>query len=306
MACNEEIQNAVTLLSRMLGPEIEIAVDLQRDLPDVAGDPAQFETALVNLAVNARDAMEGRGHILIRTRLAGPQKNDAASAQPVPDQHVVISFQDDGPGMSPEVVRRAFEPLFTTKTGGKGTGFGLAMVYNFARQHGGQARIQSEPGFGTTVQIWLPVDTASIRTVRPVQETTGALPEVGGNRRILLVDDDKEVREPIAEQLRHSGYHVTEADRARQAIDLLERSPDFDLLITDVIMPGDLNGADLASLARERWPDLPVLVITGYPQAALREQQHSLQDFVVLNKPVRRAALLQQVASMLGENNEAS
>jgi len=296
---NERIASFVQLLHRTLGAEIEIGLELQDDLWSVHCDLGELEAAVMNLAVNARDAMEGRGNIVISTRnVTRRGKEDDLAPNVLPGDFVMIAVTDSGGGMTAEVLRRAFEPLFTTKSVGKGTGFGLAMVYGFTTQAGGYTAIESELGTGTTVRLYLPRhDGVPELSPEVVAEQREQAP--GERNHILLVDDNNEARIAYAMQLRNAGYRVDEGDNAQAAIDFLESDATVDLVVTDVIMPGELNGADLAYLVQQRCPQIAVIVISGYPDEALLKQRKLLDDFTILRKPLRKRDLLKEVWSKL-------
>src|SRR6202011_4605594 len=240
---NSIIVEMTEMLGRSIGPAVEIGHALASELWRVLVDTSQIETALLNVALNARDAMPGGGMVLIETA------NVSASSEELPEEIarqdcVLVSVRDAGTGMSPEVLERAFEPFFTTKEVGKGTGLGLSMVFGVVRQSGGTVRIHSRLREGTTVQIYLPraIETATFGTgrARPPRAATGA--------RILVVDDDPDVRWIIAQDLQEIGYVVTEADSGRAALAILEQDTPCDLMVADLVMP-ELSGLDTLRLA---------------------------------------------------------
>ena len=300
--CNGRLHAIAALLRRSLGPQIELVLDPAQNLWPVRCDPALLETAVMNLAINASDAMGGRGRIHVQTRNVAYDPGDPLPPGAVPGDQVVISVTDHGTGMSEEVRQRAFEPLFTTKAEGKGTGFGLAMVYSFARRSGGYAAIYSELGHGTTVRIHLPRDLSGRAEDEDVQPCEPA--DVRGVR-VLLVDDNEEARTLLARMLTEAGLSVDTCGSAAEALLRLDGQQAFDLIVTDVIMPGDINGADLAYEVRAMWPSLPVLVISGFPVESLRSRQTLLQDFEILNKPFRKAELLSRIGKLLAEAGQA-
>lgn len=296
--CNGRLGAIAALLRRSLGPQIELVLDPAQNLWPVRCDPALLETAVMNLAINASDAMDGRGRIHVQTRNAAYDPDDPLPPGAVPGDQVVIAVTDHGTGMSEAVRQRAFEPLFTTKPEGKGTGFGLAMVYSFARGSGGYADIYSEPGHGTTVRIHLPRDLSGRIEDEEMQPCEPA--DIRGVR-VLLVDDNEEARTLLARMLTDAGLSVDTCGSAAEALLRLDGPPAFDLVVTDVIMPGEINGADLAYAVRARWPSLPVLVISGFPVESLQSRQTLLQDFDILNKPFRKAELLARIGKLLAE-----
>ncbi|AVR96615.1 response regulator [Pseudoduganella armeniaca] len=276
----------------LLGKSIELQARVGPDVDCVVGDASQMEMALLNLAINARDAMPGGGRIVFdASRAAAPAELAAAS------DFVRIAVTDNGSGMSPEVAARVFEPFFTTKGVGKGTGLGLSQVYGMAHQSGGTAQVTSQPGAGTTIAIWLP---AAAR-----QAAQEGLPELGSDAlagaRVLLVEDDDFVRAGMADALMTLGCDVTQASSGTEGLSALEQARP-DLMLTDYLMPG-MTGAELARHARKRYPDLPVLVATGY--ADMAAIQAALGEGTVLKKPFQLAELANVVRRSLREVTNA-
>jgi CheY-like chemotaxis protein len=275
------------MLRRSIGPAVEIRHALASELWRVLVDTSQIETALLNVTLNARDAMPGGGMVLIETA------NINASSEELPEEVarqdcVLVSVRDSGTGMSPEVLERAFEPFFTTKEVGKGTGLGLSMVFGVVRQSGGTVRIRSRLREGTTVQIYLPraIEAAGFGTghARPDRTAEGA--------HILVVDDDPDVRWIIAQDLQEIGYVVTEADSGRAALEILERDTPCDLMVADLVMP-ELSGLDTLRLARRTRPDLKVLFASGY--ADLSRFGANLASHSLLKKPFKPGTLAEAV-----------
>ena len=257
------------LLARSLGEMVELEVVASGRLWTVEADPNQLESALVNLAVNARDAMEGGGRLTIETANVRLDEGYAARhAEVAAGQYVVIAVTDTGSGMERGVLERVFEPFFTTKPVDKGTGLGLSMVYGFVKQSGGHIKLYSEPGEGTTVKIYLPRHHGPATEEDTAEEHT---PRADRERRetLLVVEDDDDVRAYSVELLRELGYHVLEAHDGPSALRLLERhARPLDLLFTDVVMPG-MSGRELADAARARQPGLKVLFTTGYARNSI-------------------------------------
>lgn len=285
------VEDMRDLLERSLGPMIDVALDIPERLPAVTVDPHQLELAILNLAVNARDAMNGRGGLVISAT-----RDDLAEGQVsgVPaGQYVSLSVEDNGSGMSADVLGRCLEPFFSTKGVGKGTGLGLSMVQGLAAQSGGGIGIDSTPGNGTRVTIWLPLShtRAEDEEAAPVEE-----PQAPRPTHVLLVDDEEMVRHTTALQLRDLGYRVTEADSASTALRLLDDGLEPDILVTDHLMPGR-TGAQLVDDLRQRAPALPVLVITGYSNLTPAQTE----GIEVLAKPFRRAELAERVAQLVGK-----
>jgi signal transduction histidine kinase len=288
---NSIIVEMTEMLRRSIGPAVEIRHALASELWRVLVDTSQIETALLNVTLNARDAMPGGGMVLIETA------NINASSEELPEEVarqdcVLVSVRDSGTGMSPEVLERAFEPFFTTKEVGKGTGLGLSMVFGVVRQSGGTVRIRSRLREGTTVQIYLPraVETAAFGTghARPTRAAEGA--------HILVVDDDPDVRWIIAQDLQEIGYVVTEADSGRAALEILERDTPCDLMVADLVMP-ELSGLDTLRLARRTRPDLKVLFASGY--ADLSRFGANLASHAFLKKPFKPETLAEAVQNAL-------
>jgi PAS domain S-box-containing protein len=285
---NAVIAGMRDLLSRTIGTNIRVRTDLDPELWPALVDPTQIEIAVLNLAINARDAMPLGGSLTIETRnLRG---GTAAVPGEIGNRDCIrISVRDTGTGMSEEVLRSAVEPFFTTKEVGKGSGLGLSQVYGMARQSNGALQIESQPGAGTTVHLYLP--RAEAEDGAAAERRTGAAtPEAGG--RILVVDDDPGVREVTVQMLRQIGYGVVEADSGQAALDALARGEIYDLVLIDVAMPG-LNGIETVRRARERWPGLRVLYVTGY--ADFRAADRRTGDDPLIKKPFRLAELRAEV-----------
>ena len=279
------------MLRRSIGPTVEIRHALASELWPVLVDTGQIETAFLNVALNARDAVPGGGMVLIETA------NIGATSEELPKEvagHdcVLVSVRDTGTGMSSEVLERAFEPFFTTKEVGKGTGLGLSMVFGVVRQSGGTVRIRSRLGEGTAVQIYLPraieITTSGKRRAR--------LARAAKEAHILVVDDDPDVRWIIAQDLQEIGYVVTEADSGRAALEILERDTPCDLMVADLVMP-ELSGLDTLRLARRTRPDLKVLFASGY--ADLSRFGVNLGNHALLKKPFKPETLAEAVQTAL-------
>ncbi|MGI4859652.1 MAG: response regulator, partial [Janthinobacterium lividum] len=289
------LRGLTELLQRALGPEIRL--DLTLHAPDAAimGDAIQFEAAVLNQAINARDAMGGVGQIDIRTRVA-PLRGDASLAD---GDYLVLDVRDDGPGMPAAVVERAFEPFFTTKADGKGSGLGLAQVYGFALSAGGVARIRSQAGAGTTITSWLRIVSAGTDPgPAPAPRTASGPAAEGGGTEVLLVDDDPDIRALLGELLHDSGYRVRTASNARDALDAVGLAPP-DIVLTDCAMR-DVSGGDLAHALRARRVDLPVVFMTGYADREAIVANLGLgPDVILLQKPLRLEELTAGLALAL-------
>jgi signal transduction histidine kinase/CheY-like chemotaxis protein len=290
---NERITNTENLLRRAIGEQIEVVSLLSPLLDPVEVDPAQFEAAILNLAINSRDAMAEGGRITIETHNVTVDRQRAAADPDItPGPYVMIAVSDSGTGMSPAVQARAFDPFFTTKEAGKGSGLGLSQVYGFAKTAGGFVRIYSELGIGTTVKLYLP--QSATRPASRERSAETVLPSTGGGS-ILLVEDDEDVLAVTAESLRELGYEVVAAADAARALEILRGDQPIDLLFSDVIIPGGTNGAQLAVTARHVRPELKVLLGSGYTAAAL-SLEHGLPDNLnVVGKPYQRDELAKKL-----------
>ena len=290
------------LLRRTLGEQIEIEAILADDLWTTSVDRAQFEAALVNLCVNARDAMPHGGRLLIET--ANTELDLAYAAENVgvvPGQYVMLAVSDTGTGMPPEILRKVFEPFFTTKGVGKGTGLGLSMVYGFIKQSNGHIKIYSEVGRGTTIRMYMPRSDGPTSADRPAAT---AMPR--GTERILLVEDDGQVRSSVLAQLRSLGYAATEVAGPQAALERLSGTESFDLMLTDVIMPG-MDGPTLAAKVAEQLPGLKVIFMSGYSENAARSHDLVAPKSHVLSKPFRKIDLALRLREVLdAETGEAT
>jgi signal transduction histidine kinase/ActR/RegA family two-component response regulator len=277
-----QIEGMRVLLDRSLREDISVALDLDEDLWPVEVDPSQLEVALLNIAVNARDAMPNGGLITLEGRNIG-----SLSDGEMQGDYVRLSITDEGQGMPRETLRRVFEPFFTTKGVGKGTGLGLAQVYGFTRASGGDVRVDSEPGHGATVSLYLPRSAkAPAPATIPEQPRPSQRDERHG--RVLLVEDEDSVAALVAEMLHELGYDVQRAASAASALRMLDAERDFILVFSDMVMPGRMNGMELAREVSQRRPDLPVVLTTGFSEAAAQARE---QGFRLLMKPYRIEAL---------------
>jgi PAS domain S-box-containing protein len=270
------------MLRRTLGARIEVRLVLEDHLPAVTADPGMLDTALLNLAVNARDAMPEGGQLTLEAHRESLDADYAArEAEVTPGEYVQIAVSDDGAGMPPEVLGRAFEPFFTTKDSSKGSGLGLSLVYGFVKQSGGHIKAYSEPGLGTTIKLYLPTVVDASLPPAPVVDATIR----GGDETILVVEDDDEVRAVAVGFLDRLGYRVLQAGDAPTALEQLERHRDIALLFTDVVLRGEANGPDLAREARRRYPGLEVLFTSGYARNALPARSELDGPIELLGKP---------------------
>jgi PAS domain S-box-containing protein len=289
------------MLRRSLGEEIEVELVISGGLWNTAVDVAQVENAVLNLAINARDAMAAGG---ARSGRLTIEANNAVlddlycrnHADVAPGQYVMLGVTDTGAGMAPEVLRQAFEPFFSTKDEGKGSGLGLSMVYGFVKQSGGHVKIYSEPGQGTTVKIYLPRSLAAEDTLAPVAEPQ---PAVGGTETILVAEDDEAVRTTVVEMLTDLGYRVLKAADAASALAVVESGVPIDVLFTDVVMPGTLRSPELARMARERLPNLAVLFTSGYTENSIVHGGRLDPGVELLGKPYTRESLARRIRQVL-------
>lgn len=301
---NKLVAGTTELLQRTLGETIEVETVTAGGLWRCKVDPAQVESVLLNLAVNARDAMPGGGKLTIETANARLDDDYAAAhAEVTPGQYVMLAVTDDGTGMPAEIAERAFEPFFTTKDAGHGTGLGLSMIYGFVKQSEGHVKIYSEVGHGTTVRVYLPRSREQESVVLdepPVEEK-----EPGSLETILVVEDDADVRQLAVNMLQSLGYVAVEAVDADSALTALDQRPEIVLLFTDVVLPGGTNGAELARAARQRYPDLKVLYTSGYTDNAIIHKGVLDEDAEMINKPFRKAALARKIRSILDRGRGA-
>lgn len=297
---NDMINGMTGMLRRSLGEQVHIAVIQAQGLPRAMADPTQLETALLNLAVNARDAMPGGGTLTIETASAAFDAHHAALEGDVqPGRYVMLAVSDTGVGMAAEVRARAFEPFFTTKDTGKGSGLGLAMVYGFVKQSGGHVKIYSEPGIGTTVKLYLPEIAASAEHPTPAPAMPRSLPS--GTETVLVVEDEEDVRQLACRVLTGLGYRVLQASDGKSALGVLAREPVVDLLFTDVVLPGGLNGPQIAQQARARRPGLPVLYTSGYTGNAIQQLEGEAAAVRLISKPYAIEELAQMVRTALDQ-----
>lgn len=291
------------MLRHALGEGVEIETIVGGGLWNSFVDPAQVENALLNLAINARDAMDGQGQLTVEVGNAFLDADYVLGHDEVEaGQYVMLAVSDTGCGMTPEIVEKVFEPFFSTKVEGKGSGLGLSMVYGFVKQSGGHVKIYSEPGEGTTVRIYLPRSLASEDA--EVQIATG--PVVGGSETVLVVEDDEEVRATVVEMLADLGYNVVKAPDADAALIIVESGMPIDILFTDVVMPGTLKSPELARRARERLPNIAVLFTSGYTENSIVHGGKLDAGVELLSKPYTREALARRLRHVVANRQQAS
>ena len=297
---NEVVLKTTSLLRRTLGEQIALSTILEPDLWQTKSDPGQIESAIVNLALNARDAMPKGGKLIIETaNITVDDEGISRLRRPElrPGDYVEISVSDTGIGMKPEIQQRAFEPFFTTKSRGHGTGLGLSMIHGFARQSGGDVTMSSQEGHGTTVKLYLPrlegyQSAAKTRSVKEGQRSSG--------ERILVVEDDERVRNLTVKRLTELGYEVLQASDGVMAINMLEEGLRVNLVFTDVIMPGGISGFDVVRHAMELHPQTKALMTSGYTEDVAVDQGHVVGSAIrLLRKPYRQAELKQIIREIL-------
>jgi signal transduction histidine kinase len=296
---NRLVSATAELLRRTLGEAIAIRTAFGRQIWTADADPSQVESALVNLSINARDAMPGGGALTIET--ANVTLDDvyvADNPDATAGDYVMLAVTDTGTGMPPDVVRRVFEPFFTTKPVGQGTGLGLSMVYGFAKQSGGHVKIYSEPGHGTTVRLYLPKAKAQ-HAAEPIADPGAGGSLQGNDEVVLVVEDNEDVRSVTARQLGILGYRVIEAETAPEAMRVIDGDARVDVMFTDVVMPGGVSGFDLAEHARARRPDLGILFTSGFTEVSLRNNAALEQSAGLLSKPYRLEALARKIREAL-------
>jgi CheY-like chemotaxis protein len=300
---NRTVPDITELLQRTLGEHIEIETVLGGGQWNAMIDQAQLENALLNLAINARDAMPDGGRLTIETSIAHLDRSYATSNPDVEaGQYVLVAVSDTGAGMAPEIVARAFDPFFTTKADGRGSGLGLSMVYGFIKQSGGHVAIYSEVGQGTTVKLYLPRTGEDVREAGVAVDYAQALPE--GSETVLVVEDDPDVRAYVESALGMLGYKVDLAVDGPQMLQRLDGMSRMDLLLTDVVLPGGMNGAEVAVAVRERFPGVKVLFTSGYAENAIFHHGRLDEGVELLSKPYTVDALAHRVRLILDRADE--
>jgi PAS domain S-box-containing protein len=295
---NALVRSMEELMRRTLGVNIELKTQLEPAIPAAFTDTNQLESAMLNLAINARDAMEGGGRLTIATQLVLLAERYTSNHEELePGQYLSLNVSDTGVGMTPDVMTKAFDPFFTTKAIGKGTGLGLSMIYGYARQSGGHVRIESEPGQGTTVRLYLPVHQSAVEPVLVPAPPVPQTPQ-GHGESVLVVEDEPGVRLVVLDVLEELGYRTHEAIDATSALSIVEAGIHLDLLVSDVGLPG-INGRQLAEMVRSQRPGLKVLFITGYAGEAAVRGKFLDDGMDMLSKPFTIDELAQKIEQML-------
>jgi PAS domain S-box-containing protein len=294
---NKLVQGMDELIRRTVGPAVTVKVASAAGLWPVLADPNQLENALLNLCINARDAMPDGGDLIIETGNRLLEDSEARGLELQAGEYVSLSVADTGGGMTPDIIARAFDPFFTTKPIGEGTGLGLSMVYGFVRQSGGQARIDSEPGHGAKVSLYLPRYAGG----DPVNEPAAGAQKAqrGDGETVLVVDDERSVRVLANEVLEELGYNVLEAENGASGLKILESPRRIDLLITDVGLPGGMNGRQLADAALITRPNLKILFITGYAENSVISKGHLKPGMRILTKPFSFETLCRRIKELI-------
>jgi CheY-like chemotaxis protein len=295
------VRDMTDLLRHTLGERVEIDSMVSGGLWNTLADPSRIENAIINLAVNARDAMPEGGKLTIEVANAFLDDNYSAQHTEVTaGQYVMLAVSDTGHGMTHDVVAHAFEPFYTTKPEGQGTGLGLSQVYGFVKQSGGHIKIYSEPGQGTTIKIYLP------RTRREEEKADhlNMDPVMGGRESVLVVEDDEGVRAAVVDMLNELGYRVLQAANASKALEIVAGPEHIDLIFTDVVMPGPINTREFGRRAVEMRPNVLVLYTSGYTQNAIVHNGSLDDDVHLLSKPYRRDDLARKIRSMLASDRK--
>jgi CheY-like chemotaxis protein len=296
---NELVADMTDMLRRTLGETIEIDVAGGDDLLRCDADPGQLENAILNLALNGRDAMPRGGRLTIETANVKLDGTDVAARNDVsPGEYVMIAVSDTGTGMSPDVIDHAFDPFFTTKGVGAGSGLGLSMVHGFINQSGGFVTIDSTEGVGTKVNLYLP---RSRQTRTTAQRSANEKDPVSQGEMVLVVEDDSDVRKMTVNMLADLGYRTIEAGNGKQAIEVLQRPGEIDLLFTDVVLPGDMSGIRIAEEAARRCPGIKILLTSGYAETVLDQHGPVAENIQLIKKPFRKATLAQTVRVVLDQ-----
>jgi len=296
------IRDMADILPRTLGPDIEMKYDIKEQIPNVLVDPSGLENVFLNLAINARDAMPNGGKFYITTDVLHLTEDSPLADQDDmhPGSYVQIAVTDTGEGMTPETLSRVFEPFFTTKERGKGTGLGLAMIYGFAKQSDGNIRIYSEPGLGTTIDIFLPVSTEKAEN-SPSSDGAEEMSNNTYSEKVLVVDDEYALLEIAVSYLEDMGFEVLAATDGKQALRTMRKNPDIDILLTDIVMPGGINGVELAGEVRRKIPGVKVIYMSGFPSGVIADKSGSDLDAPLIIKPYSRETLASSIDELLAE-----
>lgn len=296
---NDLIENMGSMLGRSIGGSVELKVDLMDGNPMIKADPTQLESSILNLAINARDAMDKHGRLTIETSPAYLDQAYASEHEDVvPGHYILIAVSDTGKGIPAHVIEKIFQPFFTTKEVGKGTGLGLSMVFGFIKQSGGHVRVYSEESHGTSFKLYLP-RTDVVNEDEVIEKPVN----LSRKKKILVTEDQEAVRMVAVDFLEDFGYDVVQACDGVEALQILQDQPDIDLLFTDVVMPGGMNGFDLSQAAEQIRPDLKIIHASGYPKGAMVHQEEPRLKDNLISKPFRREELRRVIAETFGEES---
>lgn len=285
------------LIERTAGGTVKVDITNQESVCNARIDPTQAELAIMNILLNARDAMPSGGNVTIDVRNRSLDTGDQGFGEMEPGNYVMVTLTDEGTGMSPEVLKRVTEPFFTTKDQGKGTGLGLSMVYGFMKQSGGSLRIYSEEGHGTTVRMLFPCENAKVEPEGA--KAPSSYDDKRGSETILVVEDQIDVGDYAETVLSEFGYTVLRADNAKEALELLDGAGKIDLLFSDLIMPGGMNGVMLAREVKQRRPRMRVLLTTGYAESSIERVDARGAEFELIQKPYKRTELATKVRQVI-------
>ena len=297
---NALVDDLSGILSRTLGSQIAFDASLADGLWKTLADPGQVETALLNLVVNARDAMPDGGSLIIETSNAVIDRNYGAPEIDVePGDYIRLSVSDTGTGMPDDIVQQVFEPFFTTKKASGGTGLGLSIVYGFAKQSGGNLTIYSENGFGTTANLYLPRHDGTAETAGEEPDDKPAKSYLGSGELILVAEDDARVRKLTLQRLDVLNYRTVVANDGNEALRLLRENADIELVFTDLVMPGGLSGYEVADIVLKEYPNVSVLLTSGYAEDLVHSEQLASRSIQLLRKPYRQAELARILREIL-------
>ena len=296
VSLNEAVNHTTSILSQSLSEDIEIQTRIDADLWPIRVDPGQLENALLNLALNSRDAMPGGGTLTIAYSNKTIPQGDALSIHLDPGDYVSLACTDTGIGIPLNAVQRVFEPFYTTKETGRGTGLGLSMVFGFVKQSGGHVSIQSEQNKGTTVTILLPRDESEQVAPSSLEQNATIVDWQG--MTALLVEDNHEVRKLTARMLKLAGFEVLQAEDGRAVVELLKQHPTIDFLLSDVILPGELKGPEIAKLVHSHSPDVAILLMSGYTHGEIHPEDDDAPFIPIISKPFTNEALLRQIQTV--------
>jgi len=298
---NRIVKEMAEMLPATLGPDIEMSLDLTEQLPPILVDASEMEGMLLNLAINARDAMPAGGNFSIKTNIKSREdiENLIPNVKIKYGKFVNILVSDTGTGMSEETLNRAFEPFYSTKDKTKGTGLGLAMSYGFVKQSRGFIALDSELGKGTSIDIYFPVDEGVTVEASVEKEPVGETSIADNSTCVLVVDDEPDLLEVAVSYLKELGCEVLSASGGNEGLAVLAGNPEVDILLTDIVMPGGMNGVAFANEARIKFPEIKVIYTSGFPSGVIEENANASLDAPLINKPYNREVLCSMVNQVL-------